>query len=157
MKTTNIKPAEIKKKWLLIDAAEQPVGRIASQIAYLLRGKHKPSFTPHLDCGDNVIVVNAEKVHMTGNKWKDKSYYHHTGYMGGIKTISAQQLKDKHPERIIQTAVRGMIPKNKLGRKIMKNLRIYVGAEHEQKAQAPEAAPARTLASSVNKTSAKSN
>lgn len=145
MKTTSIKPADVKKKWLIVDAENQPVGRVASQIAYLLRGKHKATFTPHVDCGDNVIVINAEKVMLTGNKWKQKTYYHHTGYMGGIKAITAQHLLAKEPARVLETAVRGMLPKNKLAKKIIKNMRVYAGAEHSQEAQTPEAAPVRTI------------
>ena len=145
MKTTNIKPADIKKKWFLVDAAGQPVGRLASQIAYLLRGKHKASYTPHLDNGDNVVVVNASQVHFTGNKWNDKMYYTHSGYFGGIKETKAQHLLEKHPDRILLNAVSGMLPKNKLTKQLLKNLRIYAGAEHDQKAQNPTPAPVRTL------------
>lgn len=144
MKTCSIKPADIKKKWVTVDASGMPLGRLATEIARVLRGKHKPSFVPHLDCGDNVIVTNAAKVALTGNKWDQKFYNHHSGYIGGIKSISAKDLLEKHPERLIKFAVKGMLPKNKLSRKIMLNLRVYKDENHEQAAQKPEAMPMRT-------------
>jgi large subunit ribosomal protein L13 len=143
MKTYSVKAADIKKSWIVVDAAGQTVGRIATEIARILRGKHKPNFTPHLDCGDAVVVINAEKVVLTGNKMKDKFYHHHSGYMGGIKSIAAKDLLAKHPERIIQSAVKGMIPHTKLGNKIMKHLRVYAGTEHEHTAQNPTPAKPR--------------
>jgi len=139
MKTYSAKPSEIDKKWYLVDAEGLVLGRLASQIAMILRGKHKPMFTPHMDCGDNVIVVNAEKVHLTGNKRGDKTYYWHTGYPGGIKDTTAAALLDgKHPERVIQKAVERMVPRGPLGRQQMRNLRVYRGTEHPHEAQQPE-------------------
>ncbi len=139
MKTYSAKPADIDKKWLLVDAEDVVLGRLASQIAKILRGKHKPTYTPHLDCGDNVIVVNAEKVHLTGNKVADKTYYWHTGYPGGIKQRTAGQiLAGKHPERVVHKAIERMVPRGPLGRQQMKNLRVYVGAEHPHEGQQPE-------------------
>lgn len=135
MKTVSIKPSDIEKKWVLVDAEGQTLGRLASEISRVLRGKHKPSFVPHLDCGDNVIVVNAEKVKFTGDKLQKKVYYHHTGYVGGIRSIKAEDLLAKKPEKILTLAVRGMLPKNKLGRKVLKNLKVYAGAEHPHTAQ----------------------
>jgi large subunit ribosomal protein L13 len=137
MKTHIVKPADLKKKWVLVDATDQTLGRLASQVAHVLRGKHKATFTPHLDCGDNVIVVNAGKVRLTGNKWRDKTYEHHTGYMGGIKRISAEHMKERHPDRLISIAVKGMLPKNKLGRKMFTNLRVYADDKHGQDSQKP--------------------
>lgn len=137
MKTHSVKPSELKKKWVIVDAADQTLGRVATQIASVLRGKHKASFTPNLDCGDNVIVVNAGKVRLTGNKMRDKLYNHHTGYMGGIKEISAQHLLEKQPTRLLEIAVKGMLPKTKLGRQIFTNLRVYADDKHGQDAQKP--------------------
>ena len=140
MKTYSAKASEIDKKWVLIDAEGAVLGRLASQVAKILRGKHKATYTPHMDCGDNVIVVNAEKVHLTGNKRADKTYYWHTGYPGGIKSRTADKILDgKHPERVIEKAVERMVPRGPLGRQQMKNLRIYAGAEHPHEAQQPEA------------------
>lgn len=139
MKTFSAKPSDIEKKWLLIDAEDVVLGRLASQIALILRGKHKPSFTPHMDCGDNVIVINAEKVRLTGNKRNDKIYYRHTGYPGGIKDRSAAQiLEGKRPEDVIYKAVERMINRGPLGYQQMKNLRVYAGSEHPHEAQQPE-------------------
>ena len=141
MKTYSAKAAEIEKKWILVEADGVVLGRLASQIAKILRGKHKTTFTPHLDCGDNVIVVNAEKVHLTGNKVADKTYYWHTGYPGGIKKRTAGQiLAGKHPERVVHKAVERMVPRGPLGRQQMKNLRVYVGAEHPHEGQIIESA-----------------
>ncbi len=138
MKTFSARPADIDKKWILIDADGIVLGRLASQIALILRGKHKPSYTPHMDCGDNVVVVNAGKIHLTGKKLKDKIYYRHTGYPGGIKERRAGEiLEGKHPERVVQKAIERMIPGGPLGRRQMKNLRVYAGAEHQQEAQNP--------------------
>lgn len=137
--TRSAKPHEVEKKWLLIDAEGLVVGRAAAEIAKLLRGKHKPSFTPHVDCGDNVIVINADKVRFTGNKTSDKRYYKHTGYPGGIKETSPERvLEGAHPERVIEKAVERMIPRGPLGRRQMRNLRVYAGAEHPHEAQNPE-------------------
>jgi large subunit ribosomal protein L13 len=139
MKTYSAKASEIEKKWFVIDADGLVLGRLASQIARILRGKHKPTFTPHMDCGDNVIVVNAEKVKLTGRKLGDKVYYWHTGYPGGIKQRTAGQiLEGKHPDRIIGKAVERMISRNRLGRQQMRNLRVYAGPEHPHEAQQPE-------------------
>ena len=139
MKTYSAKPAEVDKKWVLIDADGLVLGRLASQVAKILRGKHKPTFTPHIDCGDNVVIVNAEKVRLTGNKLAAKTYYWHTGHPGGIKERKAGQiLEGAHPERVILKAVERMIPRGPLGRQQMKNLRVYPGAEHPHEAQQPE-------------------
>lgn len=132
-------PATVEKKWVLIDADGLVVGRVASIVASILRGKHKPSFTPHVDCGDNVVIINAEKVRFTGNKMTDKVYYKHTGYVGGIKeTTPAKVLGGRFPERVLEKAVERMIPRGPLGRDQMRNLRIYAGTEHPHGAQNPE-------------------
>ena len=137
MKTYTATPADIEKKWILIDADGIVLGRLASIIAMRLRGKHKASFTPHMDCGDNVIVVNAEKIQMTGKK-RDENFYWHTGHPGGIKSRTKQQILDgAHPERVITQAVKRMLPGNKLSRQIMTNLRVYAGSEHPHEAQDP--------------------
>jgi large subunit ribosomal protein L13 len=139
MKTFSATPKDIEKSWILIDANGLVVGRLAALIATRLRGKHKPSFTPHMDCGDNIVVINAGNIVLTGNKRADKVYYWHTGYPGGIKERSAEKILDgKHPERVLQKAVERMVPRGPLGRKQMKNLRIYAGAEHPHEAQNPE-------------------
>jgi large subunit ribosomal protein L13 len=139
MKTYSARPSEVDKKWVMIDAEGLVVGRLAAIIAARLRGKHKPIFTPHIDTGDNIIVVNADKVVFTGNKRNDKTYYWHTGYPGGIKQRKAHQILDgRFPERVLEAAVRRMIPDGPLGRQQLKNLRIYSGPEHPHEAQAPE-------------------
>ena len=139
MRTYSAKPAEVEKKWVLIDADGLVVGRLASLIAMRLRGKHKASFTPHVDCGDNVIVVNAEKVRLTGRKREDKTYYWHTGYPGGIKERRAEQILDgRFPGRVVEKAVERMLPRGPLGRKQLSNLRVYAGTEHPHAAQQPE-------------------
>ena len=139
MKTFSATPSDIEKKWVLIDAEGVVLGRLASQIAKILRGKHKPSFTPHMDCGDNVIVINAEKIKLTGKKASDKVYYRHTGYPGGIKERTAGQiLEGEHPERVVEKAVERMVTRNRLGRQQLKNLRVYAGSEHPHEAQQPE-------------------
>ena len=140
MKTTKAaKPAEVEKKWHIVDATDLVVGRAAVVIANVLRGKHKTSFTPHVDCGDNVIVINADKVRFTGNKLTDKVYYKHTGYAGGIKGITpAKVLEGQFPERVLEKAVERMIPRGPLGRQQMRNLRIFKGAEHPHEAQNPQ-------------------
>jgi len=140
MKTYSATPADIEKKWVVVDATGLVVGRLASIIAMRLRGKHKPTFTPHMDDGDNVIVINAEKVVFTGRKRDQKIYYHHTGFIGGIKERSAKSIfEGRFPERIVEKAVERMIPRGPLGRKQMGNLRVYTGAEHPHEAQKPEA------------------
>ena len=137
-KTVSANKQTSGKKWLLVDAEGQTVGRLASKVAKLIRGKHKPSFTPHADCGDNVIVINAEKVSFSGTKLQDKEYVRYTGYPGGQRSLSAELMLQKHPERLIEKAVKGMLPKNKLGRQLFGNLKVYVGGEHKQEAQKPE-------------------
>ena len=139
MKTFSATPADIDKKWILIDAEGVVLGRLASIVATRLRGKHKVSFTPNMDMGDNVIVINAEKIDMTGNKWDDKEYQRYTGYPGGQRSASAKEVLEKHPERIIENSVKGMLPKNKLGAELFRNLKVYAGAEHGQEAQKPKA------------------
>ena len=137
--TRSIKPAEVEKKWHIIDAEGLVVGRVATIIANILRGKHKPSFTPHVDCGDHVIVINADKVRFTGNKLQDKRYYKHTGYAGGIKETSpAKVLEGRFPERVLEKAVERMIPRGPLGRQQMKALHLYAGTEHPHDGQQPE-------------------
>ena len=140
MKTTKaVKPAEVEKKWLLVDADGLVVGRAATIIANILRGKHKPSFTPHVDCGDNVVVINADKIRFTGRKLDQKVYYRHTGYPGGIKGVTAGKiLEGRFPERVLEKAVERMIPRGPLGRQQMRNLRVFAGAEHSHEAQNPE-------------------
>ena len=138
MNTISIKKSEIKKDWWIADAEDQILGRFASRIAQVLRGKHKVNFTPHMDMGDFVVVINAEKVLVTGNKEREKTYFKHTGYPGGGSEINLSQLRMKSPEKIIQNAVRGMLPHNRLGRKILANLKIYKNSEHPHLAQMPE-------------------
>ena len=136
-KTVSANKATVQKQWLLVDAEGQTLGRLASKVAILLRGKNKPNFTPHVDCGDNVIIINAEKVHLSGNKWEEKTYVRHTGYPGGQRFTSANQLKAKNPASVVERAVKGMLPKNKLGAELFRNLKVYAGAEHNQEAQKP--------------------
>ena len=138
MKTYVTKEQEVDKKWFLVDAQDKTLGRLATQIAVRLRGKHKPIFSPYLDAGDYVVVVNAEKVAMTGRKWQNKVYYRHSGYVGGLKETSAREMREKKPEAILRHAVRGMLPKNSLGRRQLKKLKIYAGPEHPHRAQEPE-------------------
>ena len=138
MKTYSAKPETVKREWYVIDAAGKTLGRMSSEIAHRLRGKHKPEFTPHVDTGDYIVVINAEKVHVTGNKAKDKQYYHHTGYIGGIKSISFEKLIAKAPESAIQIAVKGMLPKGPLGRAMFKKLKVYAGESHPHSAQQPQ-------------------
>ena len=139
MKTYSAKPADVERKWYVIDAEDMVLGRLASVIAMRLRGKHKPMFTPHIDCGDNIIVINAEKVRLTGNKRNAKQYYWHTGYPGGIKSRTAGALLDgAHPERVVTKAVERMISRNPLGRQQMRKLHVYAGPEHPHEAQQPE-------------------
>ncbi len=146
MKTYTAKPAEIEKKWILIDAEGVVLGRLASLVAMRLRGKHKATFTPHMDMGDNVIIINADKVQMTGTKREDKRYYWHTGHPGGIKFRTARQvLEGNHPERVVIKAVERMISRNRLGREQMSNLRVYAGAAHPHEAQQPEVLDVKSL------------
>jgi len=135
--TYHAKPGEIEREWLLVDATDMVLGRLASEIAQILKGKRKPVYTPHVDTGDFVVVINAEKVRLTGNKVNTKSYYSHSGYPGGLKEVSFQRMLDKHPERIVEKAVRGMLPKNTLGRAMGRKLKVYVGPEHPHQAQKP--------------------
>ena len=138
MKTYSAKPHEVDQKWLLVDAEGQTLGRVATAIATRLRGKHKPEYTPHIDTGDFVVVINADKVRVTGNKAKDKIYHSHSGFPGGLKSISFEMLLEKAPERVIKQAVKGMLPRNSLGRAMFKKLKVYAGAEHPHTAQQPE-------------------
>jgi len=137
MKTYLTPVKEIKKDWYIVDAEDKVLGRLASEVASRLRGKHKPTFSTFMDNGDFVIVTNAEKIRLTGNKWNDKKYYHHTGYMGGIKEASAKELLAKHPTDLVYKAVKGMLPKNKLGRAQLKKLKVYAGSDHPHQAQQP--------------------
>jgi len=136
--TRSVKVAEINKSWILVDAEGAFLGRMASKVAKIIRGKHKTYYTPHLDCGDNVVVINAEKIQLSGNKMDQKEYVRHSGYPGGRKVTLAKELLDKHPTRLIEKAVKGMLPKNKLGRSLYKNLYVYSGSEHSQVAQNPQ-------------------
>ena len=138
MTTYNAKKEEIQRDWFLVDAEGQVLGRLATEIAARLRGKHKPVYTPHVDTGDFIVVANAGKVVLTGNKLRDKIYYHHTGYPGGIKSVSAGKLLQEKPEEVLRKAVRGMLPKNTLGRAMLKKLKIYAGGEHDHAAQCPK-------------------
>jgi len=139
MSTWTVRPGDIERKWFVVDANDLVLGRLATQIATVLRGKHRPEFTPHADCGDHVIVINAEKIRVTGNKENDKVYYHHTRFAGGLKSITLEKQREKHPERIIEAAVKGMMPKGPLGRSMLKKLKVYAGSEHPHTAQQPEA------------------
>lgn len=137
-KTVSASKATANKEWVVVDAAEQPLGRLASKVAKILRGKHKTNFTPHADCGDYVIVLNAEKVALSGNKWEDKTYIWHTGYPGGQKSMTATELMKKDNLKVVQRAIKGMLPKNRLGSAILKNLYVYEGTEHKHEAQQPK-------------------
>ncbi len=138
MKTYSAKAGEINHDWFVVDAADKTLGRLASEIALRLRGKHKPEYTPHVDTGDYIVVINAEKVRVTGAKTTDKMYHHHTGYPGGIKSLSFEKLIAKAPERVLQGAVKGMLPRNPLGRAMFKKLKVYAGTEHPHTAQQPQ-------------------
>lgn len=138
MKTYTAKPSEIVRKWILIDATDLVLGRLSSEVAQLLRGKHKPTFTPHIDTGDFVIIVNAEKVRLTGNKEENKTFFRHTGYPGGTRFTSLKELRSTRPEDVIVRAVKGMLPHNRLGRQLIKKLKVYRGTEHPHQAQQPE-------------------
>lgn len=137
-KTISANKATVTKEWLVVDAEGKPLGRLASEVAKLLRGKHKTDYTPHVDCGDNVIVVNAEKITLSGAKWTDKEYIRHTGFPGGQRSLTAQQLHDRKPFALVEKAVKGMLPKNKLGYQLYRNLHVYAGPEHKQEAQQPK-------------------
>ena len=138
-KTVSANAASVEKNWLVVDAEGQTLGRLASKVALLIRGKRKPNYTPHVDCGDNVIIVNAEKVVLSGNKMTDKTYIWHTGYPGGQRTTNPEQIMAKFPERIVEKAVKGMLPKNRLGAELFRNLHVYAGPEHKNEAQKPTA------------------
>jgi len=138
MKTFSAKPETVKRDWYVIDAENKVLGRLATEIASRLRGKHKPEFTPHVDTGDYIVVINADKVAVTGKKESDKLYHHHTGFPGGIKSITLDKQRSKAPERIIEAAVRGMLPKNRLGRAMFRKLKVYAGSEHKHTAQQPK-------------------
>ena len=144
LKTYSAKTDEVQKEWYIVDADGQTVGRLAVQIANVLRGKHKPTYTPHIDSGDHVIVINAEKVVISGKKYEEKLYRHHTGYIGGLKTFTFKQMMERKPERIMEIAVGGMLPHNRLGRQQIKKLHVYVGAEHPHQAQQPQPFTANT-------------
>lgn len=136
--TKSAKPGEVERKWYVVDAENMVLGRLATEVAARLRGKRNPMYTPHVDCGDFVIVINADKVRLTGRKWQQKTYYRHSGYIGGIKSITAEKLREKRPEDLVRNAVRGMLPKNPLGRDINSKLKVYAGSQHPHHAQQPE-------------------
>lgn len=138
MVTVSAKPAEVKREWYLVDATNKTLGRLASEIAKRLRGKHKPIYTPHVDTGDCIVVVNAKKIRVTGNKMESKLYHRYTGYVGGLKSMSLGEMLAKHPERVIETAVKGMLPRNSLGRAMFRKLKVYAGPEHKHAAQRPQ-------------------
>ncbi len=138
MKTFSAKQETVKREWCVIDATDKVLGRLSTEIARRLRGKHKPEYTPHVDTGDYIVIVNADKVRVTGNKEQDKIYYHHTGFIGSLKSINLSKLRKEHPERIIEKSVKGMLPKNSLGRTMFKKLKVYAGATHEHAAQQPQ-------------------
>ncbi|MFN8454319.1 MAG: 50S ribosomal protein L13 [Anaerolineae bacterium] len=138
MKTISVREQDVQRDWYVIDAQGQTLGRLATRTAMILRGKHKPSFTPHVDCGDYVIIVNADKVHVTGQKMTQKRYYRHSGYLGGLKEISLRDQLQKFPNRVLEAAVRGMLPKNRLGRRLFKKLKVYAGPDHPHQAQQPK-------------------
>lgn len=138
MKTFSAKPESVKRDWFVVDATDKTLGRLSTEIARRLRGKHKPEYTPHVDTGDYIVVINAEKIKVTGNKEQDKMYHHHTGYVGHLKSVNLSKLRQTHPERILQSAVKGMMPKNALGRAMLKKLKVYAGEKHEHTAQQPQ-------------------
>ncbi|ACH84875.1 MULTISPECIES: 50S ribosomal protein L13 [Acidithiobacillus] len=138
MKTYSAKSHEVQGDWFVVDATDKVLGRLSVELAKRLRGKHKPEYTPHADTGDYIVVINADKIAVTGNKAKDKIYYHHTGYVGNLKSASFEKMKETHPERIIELAVKGMLPKNPLGRAMFKKLKVYTGSEHPHSAQQPQ-------------------
>lgn len=138
MKTFSARPESVKRDWFVVDATDKTLGRLSSEIARRLRGKHKPEYTPHVDTGDYIVVVNCEKVKVSGNKEQDKMYHHHTGYIGHLKSVNLSKLRETHPERILKTAVKGMLPKNSLGRAMFKKLKVYAGDKHQHAAQQPQ-------------------
>jgi large subunit ribosomal protein L13 len=138
MKTFSAKPAEVKRDWYVVDAEGKTLGRLASEVARRLRGKHKPEYTPHVDTGDYIVIINAAKVRVTGNKTQNKMYYRHTGYIGNMKSNNFAEMIDKHPERVIELAVKGMLPKNPLGRAMYRKMKVYAGSEHQHEAQQPQ-------------------
>ncbi len=138
MKTFSAKPEDVRRDWFVVDATDKILGRLATELASRLRGKHKPEFTPHVDTGDHIVVVNAARIRVTGNKMADKIYYRHTGYIGNLKSISLEKLMEKSPEQVITLAVKGMLPKNSLGRAMLKKLRVFAGPEHSHTAQQPQ-------------------
>ena len=138
MKTYTVTPGDIERRWYVVDAEGQTLGRLASRIAIILKGKHKPTYTPHADVGDYVIVINADKIHVTGRKLLQKMYHHHSGYPGGLRSFNLRDLLRRHPTRPIEFAVKGMLPKNRLGRRMFKKLRVYVGSDHPHQAQKPQ-------------------
>jgi len=137
MKTFSAKPAEVRRDWYVVDATNKTLGRLSTEIAHRLRGKHKPEYTPHVDTGDYIVVINAEKVRVTGNKLQDKMYHHHTGYIGNLKSVPLNKMLDEHPERVIEKAVKGMLPRGPLGRQMYSKLRVFAGPEHTHAAQQP--------------------
>ncbi len=137
MKTFSAKPAEVRRDWYVVDATNKTLGRLSTEIALRLRGKHKPEYTPHIDTGDYIVVVNAEKVRVTGKKLQDKIYHHHTGYIGNLKSVPLEKMLDEHPERVIEKAVKGMLPRGPLGRQMYSKLRVFAGPEHTHAAQQP--------------------
>ncbi len=137
MKTFTATPSTIKREWCVVDATDKTLGRLATELAFRLRGKHKPEFTPNMDTGDHMVVINAEKIKVTGNKLNDKMYHHHTGYIGNLKSINLGKLLNEHPERVLQKAVKGMLPRNPLGRAMFRKLHVYAGPEHPHEAQQP--------------------
>lgn len=139
MKTYSAKSESVERDWFIVDAQDLVLGRLATEVASRLRGKHKPEYTPHVDTGDYIVIINAEKIAVTGNKRENKLYHHHTGYPGGLKTVNLRKLLETHPTRVIESAVKGMLPKNKLGRVMIKKLKIYAGSEHNHQAQQPQA------------------
>lgn len=137
-KTVSLNGKTVEKEWVVIDAEDLVLGRLCTEVAMLLRGKRKPSYTPHADCGDHVIIINAEKIKMTGNKWTDKVHLHHTGFPGGLRGITSKDLMAKNPTALVQKAVKGMLPKNRLGRQLFRNLHVYAGVEHPHDGQQPK-------------------
>ncbi len=144
-KTVSANKNTVTKEWVLVNAENQVLGRMASEVAKMLRGKHKPNFTPHVDCGDNVVIINAEKIRLTGKKWDAKQYIRHSGYPGGQSSLTAKELMDRKPTAMVEKAVKGMLPKNKLGAELFRNLYVYEGEEHEQKAQKPKEIKLNTI------------
>lgn len=138
MKTVSLNENTVEKKWVVVDASDQVLGRVATKVASIIRGKTKPTFTPHVDCGDNVIIINAAKIKLTGAKWDKKIYYHHTGFPGGIKSTTAKEMREKKPSSLLKKAIQGMLPKNRLGRLLAGNFRVYENGQHPHEGQNPE-------------------